>query len=202
MKYVILSHTESSKIDFSGCDGLSKADHIVFVYVKGKKALPAKVSSSLEDAKTTVDYVEIGAATELWATVSYLIGFHAASKHEVIVVTSEKGKIPSRVAKDAKILTSFNSFGGTSSASSKKTTAKKTSTAKKTTAKKTTTAKKSTTTKKASTTKKTATKKTAAKKKDDGLDVGSILTSISKGDTKKLTKEFTNLANQIMKGKK
>ena len=193
MKYVILSLTESSKIDFSGCDGLAKTDHIVFVYVKGKKALPAKVASSLEDAKATVDYIEIGAATELWSTVSYLIGFHAASKHEVLVVTSEKGKIPSRVAKDAKILTSFKSFGGSSSSTAKKTTTKKTSTAKKTTAsKKTATAKKSTSTKKASTTKKTATKKTAtSKKKDSGPDVSDLL-----------IKSLSSMAKEIMKNVK
>ncbi|MBO4926635.1 MAG: hypothetical protein J5379_00060 [Clostridiales bacterium] len=216
MKYVLFSLSEASKLDFTGAAGLSGSDHLVCVYVKGKKTLSASLKETLDEVKASVDYVEIGAASELWLMVSYLIGFHAASKHEVIVVTADKSKIPSRIAKDAKILSSFKTLGsGTAKASTKttakKTTSAKTSSAKKTTAKsstakkasttkKTTTAKKSSTAKK--TTAKTTAKKTAAKKKKESVDVGDLITSFTKGDTKDLSKKLTNLTNQILKGKK
>ena len=172
MKYVLVSLTESSKIDFSGVEKLSKTDHLVFIYVKGKKTLPASVKEALEDAKAEVEYFEIAASSELIPAMSYLIGYHTGAKHEVIVVTEDKSKFPSKVIKDAKVLSAFRAVSGGSAG---------TTAAKKTTAKKTSTTKKSTTTKKTSTTKKSTTKKTAAsKKKNDGLDVSDILDTLVK----------------------
>jgi hypothetical protein len=172
MKYVLVSLTESSKIDFSGVEKLSKTDHLVFLYVKGKKTLPASVKKALEDVKAEIEYVEVASSSELVPVMSYLIGFHTGAKHEVIVVTEDKSKFPSKVIKDAKVLSAFRAVSGGSAG---------TTAAKKTTTKKTSTTKKSTTTKKTSTAKKTTTKKTAAsKKKDDSLDVSDILDTIVK----------------------
>ena len=186
MKYVLISLSESSKIDFSGAEKLGKTDHLVFVYVKGKKTLPASVKSALEDVKAEIEYFEIGASSELWLAMSYLIGFHTASKHDTIVITGDKSKIPSKIAKDAKVYSAFRAaVGGTAS----------TTTAKKTTAKKSTTTKKASSTK--STAKKSTAKKTATKKKN--VDVGDIITSLTKGDTKSASKQLSDLAGQFFK---
>ncbi|MBR5975291.1 MAG: hypothetical protein IK020_08920 [Clostridiales bacterium] len=219
MKYVLISLSESSKIDFSGVEKLAKTDHLVFVYVKGKKTLPVGVKAALEDLKAEIEYFEIGASAELWLAMSYLIGYHTASKHDTIVITGDKSKLPSKITKDAKVYSAFRaavggSASGTASSSktsAKKTTAKKSTTAKSSTAKKTSTAKKSTTTKKTTATKKSTTakktstskstaKKTAAKKKNP--DVSDIITALSKGDTKSASKQITDLATSILKGKK
>ena len=200
MKYVLISLAESSKIDFSGAEKLSKTDHIIFVYVKGKKTLSASVKEALEEVKAEVEYFEIAAASELSCAISYLIGYHTASKHDVIVITGDKSKYPSKVIKEIKVYSAFRAAtGGTSSSSSaKKTTAKKSTTAKKTsTARKTTTAKKSTSTAKKSSTAKKTTKKTSSKKKSDGLD--SILDSLAKGNTTKLGKSLGDLAGSLFK---
>ena len=204
MKYVLISLSESSKIDFSGSEKLLKTDHLVFLFVKGKKTLPASVKKALEDVKAEIEYFEIGSASELSASMSYLIGYHTASKHETIVITSDKSKLPSKVIKDIKVYGAFKSIAGTSSSTTaSKSTAKKSSTTKKTTvAKKTTTAKKttSTSTAKKTTSKKTTTKKTASsKKKNDGLDVSDLLESLKKGDTKQLTKSFSDLTGSLFK---
>ena len=58
MKYVLISLSESSKIDFSGVEKLGKTDHLIFVYVKGKKTLPAGVKASLEDAKAEIESIQ------------------------------------------------------------------------------------------------------------------------------------------------
>ena len=218
MKYVLISLSESSKIDFSGVEKLAKTDHLVFVYVKGKKTLPTGVKAALEDLKAEIEYFEIGASAELWLAMSYLIGYHTASKHDTIVITGDKSKLPSKITKDAKVYSAFRaavggSASGTASSSktsAKKTTAKKTTTAKSSTAKKTSTAKKSTTTKKTtakktttakkSSTSKSTAKKTAAKKKNP--DVSDIITALSKGDTQRASKQITDLATSIFKGKK
>lgn len=204
MKYVLISLSESSKIDFSGSEKLLKTDHLVFLYVKGKKTLPSSVKKALEDVKAEIEYFEIGSASELTSSMSYLIGYHTASKHETIVITEDKGKLPSKVIKDAKVYSAFKSIAGTSSSTTaSKSTAKKSTTTKKTTgAKKTTTAKKttSTSTAKKTTSKKTTTKKTASsKKKNDGLDVSDLLESLKKGDTKQLTKSFSDLTGSLFK---
>ena len=174
MKYVLVSLTESSKIDFSGAEKLLKTDHLVFLYVKGKKTLSASVKEALEDVKAEIEYVEIASSSELIPMMAFLIGYHAGLKHEVIVITEDKSKFPSKVAKEAKVLGSFRTASGSSASAStaKKTTAKKSSS----TTKKTSTTKKSSTAKKTSTTKKTA----ASKKKDDGLDVSDIFDTIVK----------------------
>ena len=210
MKYVLISLAESSKIDFSGAEKLSKTDHIIFVYVKGKKTLSASVKEALEEVKAEVEYFEIAAASELSCAISYLIGYHTASKHEVILIAGDKSKYPGKVIKEIKVYSAFRAaVGGTSSTSTaKKTTAKKSTTAKKTSstkttaAKKTSTAKKSTSTAKKSTAKKSTTakkttKKTASKKKSDGLD--SILDSLAKGNTAKLGKSLGDLAGSLFK---
>ena len=136
MKYVLISLSESSKIDFSGAEKLSKTDHIVFLYVKGKKTLPASVKSALEDVVAEIEYFEMSSASELIPCASYLIGYHEASKHDVIVITEDKSKLPSKVTKDIKVYSAFKSIAGTSSTSKKTTTAKKSTTTKKTTGKK------------------------------------------------------------------
>ena len=197
MKYVLISLAESSKLDFSGADKLAKSDRLIVLYVKGKKTLPAKAKESFAEIVADIEYYEVGAASELWLNMAFLIGFHSASKHDVYVVTEDKDKIPSKIAKEAKIYASFRSIAGasastsTSKSSSKKTTgaAKKISTSSGKTASKSSTAKKSTSSKK-TTTKKTTTKKTASKK-DSGLDVADLL-----------TKSLTSMAEQFLKKKK
>lgn len=172
MKYVFVSLSESSKLDFTGAEKLAKTDHLVFLYIKGKKTVPASVKEALTDVKAEIEYVEIGSTSEFIPVLSYLIGFHEASKHDVIVITEDKAKLPSKVSKGAKVYSAFRSVtGGTSSGTSKKAT----------TAKKTTSSKSSVSAKKTSTSKKsTTTKKTAAKKKDDALDVTDLLNTIVK----------------------
>ena len=209
MKYVLISLSESSKIDFSGSEKLLKSDHLVFLYVKGKKTLPSSVKKALEDVKAEIEYFEIGSSSELTASMAYLIGYHTASKHETIVITEDKSKLPGKVIKDIKVYSAFRSIAGASSktpsksATAKKSAVKKSTTAKKsTTTKKTTAAKKvsSTTSAKKTTSKKTATKKTASsKKKNDGLDVSDLLESLKKGETKQLTKSFSDLTGSLFK---
>ena len=178
MKYVFISLSESSKIDFSGAEKFAKTDHLVFLYVKGKKTIPSSVKEALTDVKAEIEYVEISGSSELIPVLSYLIGFHEASKHDVIVITEDKGKLPSRVTKGAKVYSAFRSVTGAASSS----TAKKTTSAKKSTSSKTSsTSKKSSTTKKSSATKKSTTaKKTAAKKNSEALDVTDLLNTIVK----------------------
>ncbi|MCR5058829.1 MAG: hypothetical protein K6A81_09460 [Clostridiales bacterium] len=204
MKYVLISLSESSKIDFSGSEKLLKSDHLVFLYVKGKKTLPASVKKALEDIKAEIEYFEIASSSELIASISYLIGYHTASKHETIVITEDKSKLPGKVIKDVKVYSAFRSIAGASSKTpSESATPKKSTTAKKsTTVKKTTAAKKasSTSSAKKTTSKKTTTKKTASsKKKNDGLDVSDLLESLKKGDTKQLTKSFSDLTGSLFK---
>ena len=109
MKYVLVSLAESSKIDFTGAEKLTKTDHIVFLHVKDKKTVSAALKAKLEDVKCVIDYFEIASASELTNYISYLIGFHAGAKHDVILVTQDKSKIPTKIAKDAKIYVSFKS---------------------------------------------------------------------------------------------
>ena len=131
MKYVLVSLAEASKLDFAGAEKLSKTDHIVFLHVKGKKTVSAKLQAIMEEWKATVDYYEIASTSELWLYVSYMIGFHAGAKHDVFVVTSDKSKLPSKIAKDAKVYTSFKTVatnsgtGKTGNASNASTSKKK-----------------------------------------------------------------------------
>ena len=197
MKYVLISLAESTKLDFSGSEKLGKTDHLILLYVKGKKTLSAKIKEQLEDIPAVIEYYEIGATSELWLNMAYLIGVHTASKHDVYVVTEDKDKLPSRIAKEAKIYSAFRSISGTSAkstakstASSKKTSASKSSSSKSAaSSKKTSSSTKKTSSSKSSTAKKT-TKKTAAKK-SNGLDAADIL-----------TKSLTSMAEQFLKNKK
>lgn len=131
MKYVLVSLAEASKLDFAGAEKLTKTDHIVFLHVKGKKTVSAKLQAIMEEWKATVDYYEIATTSELWLYVSYMIGFHAGAKHDVFVVTSDKSKLPSKIAKDAKVYTSFKTVatnsgtGKTGNASNASTSKKK-----------------------------------------------------------------------------
>ncbi len=131
MKYVLVSLSEASKLDFSGAEKLNKTDHIVFLYVKGKKTVSAKMQTAMEEWNATVDFYEVGATSEVWMYVSYLIGYHAGAKHDVFVVTADKSKLPSKIAKDAKVYTSFKTIasntgtGKTGTASNASTVKKK-----------------------------------------------------------------------------
>ena len=209
MKYVLISLSESSKLDLSGAEKLGKTDHLVFVHAKGKKTVSAKLKEILSACSSEVEYFEAGDAADVIPAISYLIGYYTASKKDVFVLTADKDKLPVKICKDIKVYSAMKSItGGTtktaaktsstkSSTAAKKASASKSGTAKKATAKKTT-ATKSTT--KKTTAKKTATKK-STKKKDDGINVTSLLNSLSKGDTKNISKQFTDLATQLMKGK-
>lgn len=115
MKYVLVSLAESSKIDFTGAEKLGKTDHIVFLHVKDKKTVSAALKTKLEDLKCVIDYFEIASASELTSYIAYLIGFHTGAKHDVVVVTQDKSKIPAKIAKDAKIYVSFKSVAAASS---------------------------------------------------------------------------------------
>ena len=201
MKYVLISLSESSKLDLSGAEKLGKTDHLVFVHAKGKKTVSAKLKEILSDCTAEVEYFEAGEASDVIPAISYLIGYYTAGKKDVFVLTADKDKLPGKICKDIKVYSAMKSItGGTGktaaaeksakSAKSSKTTkasSSKASASKKTTAKKTTA-------------KKTTAKKSTAKK-DSGVNVTSLLDSLSKGDTKKISKQFTDLATQIMKGK-
>lgn len=198
MKYVLISLAESTKLDFSGSEKLGKTDHLILLYVKGKKTLSAKIKEQLEEIPAVIEYYEIGAASELWLNMAYLIGVHTASKHDVYVITEDKDKFPSKIAKEVKVYSAFRSIAG--SAASSKSTAKSTASSKKTSTSKSSASKSSSSSKKASSSKKTSasksstakktTKKTAAKK-SNGLDVADIL-----------TKSLTSMAEQFLKNKK
>jgi len=169
MKYVLVSLAEASKLDFSGAEKLSKADHIVFLYVKGKKTVSSKLESVMEEWKATIDYYEIGATSELWTYMSYLIGYHAGAKHEVFVITEDKSKLPSKIAKDAKIYMSFktvaaNSGTGKTGNSSNASTAKK---------------------------------KTGKKTNEDRME--DVISALASGNKDKAKKELVNLASQFLK---
>lgn len=131
MKYVLVSLSEASKLDFSGAEKLTKTDHIVFLYVSGKKNVSTALKAKLEDVKCVVDYFEIAATSEMVSYISYFIGYHSGAKHDVVVVTQDKSKIPSKIAKDAKIYTSFKSVSNASSSGKTGTSAAATSNKKK-----------------------------------------------------------------------
>ncbi len=191
MKVVIMSLAEASKIDFAGAESLNKTDQLIFLYVKGKKTVPASVSEALEEVKAEVSYMEMAATSEYAAYCSYLIGFHTGAKHDVFVVTQDKEKIPKTPAKDAKIYTSFKSIAksdGTSSSTGKKTSSaakKKTSS----TGKKTSSSGKKTSS--------TAKKKTSSKKKK--VDVSDVITSLASGDKEKVKENAAKLLEQALK---
>lgn len=211
MKYVILLLSEATKLDFAGADKLTKSDHIVLVHVKGNKAIPASLTETFEGIKATVDYFEIAKTADNWLTVSYLIGYHVASKHDVYVVTKDKTKIPTKLASDIHVYTGFKSITASTSSkssttkkSSTKSTAKKTSTtsSKKTTSK--STAKKTTTTKKTTSKTKSATseKASTASSKKKETSVLDVLGSLATGDSKKVTEGLSDLAGQFFGTKK
>lgn len=202
MKYVLISLAEAGKLDFTGAERLGKADHLVCVHAKGKKTLSAKLKETFSEISAVIDYFEVGAATEIWMGIAYLIGQHTATTHDVYVLTEDKDKLPSKITKDIKVYSAMKSITGgsatkstakKSSSTTKKTTTKKTTTAKKTTVKKSTSAAKKTTAKK------TTAKKTSTKKKDEGVNVSSILKSLQKGDTSKLSKQISDLAGGLLK---
>jgi len=200
MKYILVSLSECSKLDFSGADKLSKTDHLILLHAKGKKTISAKLKETLSEVPAQIDYYEIGAASELWLYVSYLIGVHTGAKHDVYVITEDKEKIPAKIAKEAKVYSAFRSVSGasgsagkTSSTKKSGTTAKKATAAKKSSTTKKTTSSKSST-KKASTSKSSSTKNTSSKKKSSDVDLGDI------GDF--LSKSISSIANQYLKGKK
>lgn len=170
MKYVIVSLSEASKIDFAGAEKLAKTDHIVFLHVKGKKTISAGLKQQLEEVKAQTDFYEIAATGELWMYVSYLIGYHAGAKHDVFVVTADKSKIPSKIARDAKIYTSFKPVAG-STGTGKTGTSSNAATGK---------------------------KKTSAKKKQEDV-MEDVIGAFASGDKEKAKKELVNLAAQFLK---
>jgi len=131
MKYVLVSLSEASKIDFTGAEKLGKTDHIVFLHVKDKKTVSAALKAKLEEVKCVVDFFEIGSSPELVSYISYFIGYHSGAKHDIVVITQDKSKIPSKIAKDAKIYVSFKSVATASSSGKTGTSAAATSNKKK-----------------------------------------------------------------------
>lgn len=131
MKYVLVSLAEAAKLDWSGAEKLSKTDHIVFLHVKDKKTVSAGLKAKLEEVKCVVDYFEIASTSELVSYISYFIGYHSGAKHDVVVVTQDKSRIPSKVARDAKIYVSFKSVAAASSSGKTGTSAAATSNKKK-----------------------------------------------------------------------
>lgn len=217
MKYVIMLLSEASKIDFAGADKLTKSDHLVILYAKGKKTITAAVQEQLDALKATVDFTEIAQTADAWLHVAYLLGYHVASKHDTYVVTKDKTKVPTKLTADAHIYTGFKTItGATSSSSSSKSTSssKKTTTStKKTTtstkkstssssAKKSTTASKKSTTsssKKSTTAKKTTTTKKKTTKSNE-IDIGGVIGSFVSGDKKKAKEGLIDIAGQILGG--
>lgn len=131
MKYVLVSLAEASKLDFNGVDKLTKTDHLVLMHVKDKKTVPATLKAKLEEAKCVIDFFEIGSTSELPIYIAYFIGYHSGAKHDVVVVTQNKDKIPTKIARDAKIYTSFKSVGTATSSGKTGTSAAATSNKKK-----------------------------------------------------------------------
>lgn len=212
MKYVIMLLSEASKIDFAGADKLTKSDHLVILYAKGKKTITVAVQEQLDALKATVDFTEIAQTADAWLHVAYLLGYHVASKHDTYVVTKDKTKVPTKLTADAHIYTGFKTITGatsSSSSSSKKTTTstkKATTSAKKTTssssAKKSTTASKKSTTsssKKSTTAKKTTTTKKKTTKSNE-IDIGGVIGSFVSGDKKKAKEGLMDIAGQILGG--
>ena len=212
MKYVLMLLSEASKIDFAGADKLTKSDHLVILYAKGKKTITAAVQEQLDALKATVDFTEIAQTADAWLHVAYLLGYHVASKHDTYVVTKDKTKVPTKLTADAHIYTGFKTITGatsSSSSSSKKTTTstkKATTSAKKSTssssAKKSTTASKKSTTsssKKSTTAKKTTTTKKKTTKSNE-IDIGGVIGSFVSGDKKKAKEGLIDIAGQILGG--
>ncbi|MCQ2529345.1 MAG: hypothetical protein MJ108_09565 [Saccharofermentans sp.] len=195
MKYVIVLLSELSKLELGGIEKLTKSDHLALVYVKGKKTIPAACKETMDEVKAVIDYVEVASASDSMMQVAYLMGYHAAAKHDVFVVLKDKTKVPTKLVGDAHVYTSFKSIAG---ASATKTTAKKT-TAAKTTAAKTTTKK---TTAAKSTTKKTTTKKTTTSKKKKETTVADVIGSWASGDKKKAQEGLADIAGQLLGTKK
>lgn len=192
MKYILISLSEAGKLDFLGAEKLGKTDHLICVHAKGKKTLSAKLKETFSEIPATIEYFEAGEVSDIWLGIAYLIGTYTAGKKDVYVLTEDKDKLPSKITKDVKVYTTMKSITGATTTAKKSTTTKKTSTAKKST-----TAKKSSSTKKTTTAKKSTTKKKTTKK--DNVDVDDILKSLKKGDTKKLTKQFSDLAGSFFK---
>lgn len=201
MKYVLISLSESSKLDLSGAEKLGKTDHLVFVHAKGKKTVSAKLKEILSDCTAEVEYFEAGEASDVIPAISYLIGYYTAGKKDVFVLTADKDKLPVKICKDIKVYSAMKSItGGTGKAASAAKSAKSSKSSKTTKASSSEASASKKTTAKKTTAKKTTAKKSTAKK-DSGVNVTSLLDSLSKGDTKKISKQFTDLATQIMKGK-
>ncbi|MCQ2483230.1 MAG: hypothetical protein MJ153_07085, partial [Clostridia bacterium] len=137
MKYVIIALSEASKLDFSGADKLAKTDHIICLYVKGKKNITAAVQEEFDALKAEIEFDDVADTQDLWMYAAYLMGYHVAAKHSVFVVTKDKDKLPSKITSEAKVYTSFKSVTSDTGSSTKKSTTKKSTTAsKKSTAKK------------------------------------------------------------------
>lgn len=118
MKYVIFSLAEASKLEFAGIEKLGKNDHVVCVHVKGKKTISAALKETLDTVKATIDYVDVESASDVWMNIAYLIGFHTGAKHDTILVTKDKSKLPAKVLKGAKCYVSFKSCATSTSTSS------------------------------------------------------------------------------------
>lgn len=199
MKFVIISLSEASKLDFGGADKLTKSDHLVCVYAKGKKTITEAVEEELNALKAEVEFEEVAETSDIWLYVAYLMGFHKASKHDVFVVTKDKSKIPNKLTgDDVKVYTSFKSIVGSTGSSSGNSSKKKTSTS--TTKKTSSSSSKKTST--SSTKKKTTStkKKTTSSKKKD-TDVIDVIGSFVSGDKKKAKEGLVDLAGQILGGK-
>lgn len=194
MKYVIVLLSELSKLELGGIEKLTKSDHLALVYVKGKKTIPAACKETMDEVKAVIDYVEVASASDSMMQVAYLMGYHAAAKHDVFVILKDKSKVPTKLVGDAHVYTSFKSIAGaTTKTAATKTTAKKT-TASKSTTKKTTAAK--------STTKKTTTKKTTTSKKKKETTVVDVIGSWASGDKKKAQEGLADIAGQLLGTKK
>lgn len=190
MKYVIALLSELSKLELGGIEKLTKSDHLALVYVKGKKTIPAICKEAMDEVKATIDYVEVANTSDSMMQVAYLMGYHAAAKHDVYVVIKDKTKVPTKLIGDAHVYTSFKSIAGAST--TKKTTTKKTTTKKTTTSKSTTS--------KAATSKSTAkrsTKTTSSKKKKE-TTVADVIQSWATGDTKKAQEGLADIAGQLL----
>ncbi len=182
MKYVIFALSDASKLDFSGADKLTKTDHLICVYAKGKKTISDDLKETFDSLKPEIEFWEAAETADIWMNIAYLIGYYVGAGKDTYAVLKDKSKLPSKVTKEASVYTSFKSVGGSSSSSSsskKSSSTKKSSTTKKTTTKKST-----------SSTKKSSTKKSS--KESDELDLGeligglaSVAGSLFGGDSKK-----------------
>ncbi len=179
MKVVIITVDDAKKTGLGGAEKLAKNDYLILMSAKNKTEMPAVVKEALEAVKAEVEYVKLEANQDVTAAYAYYAGFHNGRGHQTFIVAPDKTKLPSVVAKQVKIYTSFASVLKAESSTTRTSNTTKTST-------------------KASSSNKNSSSKSGSKTSGTLADTISSLTGLSKTDSKKLV----NAASDLLKSKK